>query len=444
MPPLESATLSNGLSVWVVTRRELPYVGLTLALRDAGTSGGVESAELVRVTARAVVEGGTFWQDGLAVDPPSLHGARVQASSQSTFSGYSLRMLSGSLNEGVQLVGRTVRAPAFGRGNLDDVRLHELKRMQDVSSDVSNALWEVTLEAALGEAAAAPYLGKDTQQVRSASVASIERCYGELFRPESSALIAVGDVELSALLPLVERELAAWKGGRPRAKQIVSQPRRILSNSPRVHFLPQRDSGQARVLLLQPAPAAGADADELAFQLMADIAVGALGSRGNISLRHAAGITYGVHPSIISSPELGLLAIEASFEASETVHAVADLQRMLQNLQEKPVAEAELSLAKQASLADLERLAFSNQGLAQYLAFVFAQGLGPNWLAARPAAIAAVTTADIQRVARSYLRPQQLEIAVAGPRALAGELQDLGPVEVYNVRRVAEGTGAED
>jgi hypothetical protein len=42
---------------------------------------------------------------------------------------------------------------------------------------------------------------------------------------------------------------------------------------------------------------------------------------------------------------------------------------------------------------------------------------------------------DVQRVARDYLRPQQLEIGIAGPPALALELQSLGEVTLYRARR---------
>jgi zinc protease len=346
-----------------------------------------------------------------------------------------LRVLDSSLGDGVMILGRTVRAPAFGRGNLDDVRLSELKRMQNASTSLGNGLFEVTLRAALGESVAAQLLGTNMDEVRRSRLEQVERCYRELFRPETSALIAVGDITLAELLPLAEHELGTWQAELPRPASPGQPPPRHLSNRPRVHFIPQLSNGQSHVVLLQPAPASRAVRDELPFLLLAEIAAGAVSSRANLSLRHEAGITYGVEPRILSGPDLGLLMIEASFETSETVRAVADLQRMLQELRDAPVSEAELSLAKVALLAELERRSHDNQALAHYLASAFAEGRSATWLAALPGAIAAVTASDIQRVARSYLRPRQLEIGIAGPATQAAELEILGELELYRVGR---------
>ncbi len=202
-----------------------------------------------------------------------------------------------------------------------------------------------------------------------------------------------------------------------------------------MHFLPQSSNEQGDVVLLQPAPPSRAVQDELAFQLLANIAAGSLSSRSNVSLRHAAGITYGVDPYIWSSPELSVLRLEAAFDAAEVVRAVGDLQRLLQQLQDDWVSESELAVAKVALLAEIERVAHNNATLASYLGTAFAEGKAPGWFEQMPAMVAAISAIDVQRVARRYLRPQQLEIGVAGPVSLAPTLESLGELELYHVSR---------
>jgi len=424
--------LSNGVTLWVVTRPDVPYVALNLVARDAGTSSGAAPVERIRFTARSVVEGGMVWEDQKMIEPPLLNGERVGYWSGPTHSAFHLRVLSSSVPHGLLILGRTMRSPAFGNGNLDEPRLSELKSMQNTSNNLDDALFEVTLRAALGNEPAELILGENMAEVRSVSPQSVERCYHELFRPETSALIAVGDVTLADLLPLAERELGPWRSTLPRPTLPAPAIPQHLSNKVRVHFLPQ-PLGQGRVTLLQPAPSTRATQDELAFELMADIVAGSLGSRSNVSLRHLAGITYGVEPAFWSSPELSLLRLEASFETEEVVRAVRDLQRTLEDLQGKPVREPELALAKVAFLAGIERTTHNNTALARYLGSAFARGKAPEWLGQLPALVAAITAADVQRVARRYLRPRQLEVGVAGPLNLALALQDLGEIELYQI-----------
>jgi zinc protease len=433
-PAVQNTTLSNGVTLWVVNRPNVPYVALNLVARDAGTASGAAPGERIHLTARSVVEGGTVWEAQKVVKPPLINGEQLGYWSGPAHSAFQLRVSSESLPQGLQILGRTLRSPAFGRGNLDEMRLAELKQIQDMSNSINDALFEVTLRAALGRAVAAQVLGENMAEVRSVTPQAIERCYHELFRPETSALIAVGDVTLEDLLPLAERELGGWQTPLPRPSSPAPAVPQHLSTKVRVHFLPQSAMTQGRVLLLQPAaPSRGATQDELAFELAADIAAGAISSRSNVSLRHAAGITYGIEPAFWSSPALSLLRIEASFETEEVVRAVGDLQRVLEGLQEKPVSEPELALAKVALLAGLERTVHNNAELAHYLGFVFAEGKAPEWLAQLPALLAVISAADVQRVARRYLRPRQLEIGIAGPVSLAPALQELGDLELYQV-----------
>ena len=433
-PAVQSTTLGNGVTLWVVNRPNVPYVALNLVARDAGTASGAAPGERIHLTARSVVEGGTLWEAQKVVKPPLINGEQLGYWSGPAHSAFQLRVLSESLPQGLQILGRTLRSPAFGRGNLDEMRLAELKQMQDMSNSISDALFEVTLRAALGKVVAAQVLGENMDEVRSVTPEAIEHCYHQLFRPETSALIAVGDVTLEDLLPLAERELGAWQTPLPRPSMPVPAAPQRLSTKVRVHFLPQSAMAQGRVMLLQAAPPTrGATQDEIAFELAADIAAGAISSRSNVSLRHTAGITYGIEPAFWSSPALSLLRIEASFETDEVVRAVSDLQRVLEGLQESPVSEPELSLAKVALLASLERTEHNNAELAHYLGFVFAEGKSPEWLAQLPTLIAAISAADVQSVARRYLRPRQLEIGVAGPVGLAPALQELGELEVYQV-----------
>jgi zinc protease len=430
---LESAVLPNGLTLWVANRPGAPDTSLMLVARDGGFLDSALSAELLRLTTRALVEGGTRWFDGRTVAPPLLNGRGVATGSGPGFSHLGLHVLSSSLPSAFKILSRTLLHPTFT--DLDAVKLSLLKEAQDRSSSVDGVLLEITGAAAYGQALAEQLTGVRLTELRQPDPATVQRCYREVFRPDALALIAVGDVTLPQLEALAEPELGAIDAGaRPQPPGLRQIPP-YSSRGRRFHFLAQADRGQAYVMVLQPAPATGAVDDELPFALLAELAIGAVRSRANDTLRHQQGVTYGTRPRIANGKQLGLLVIQASFEEDQAAQAITALLDILEQLSTKPVGALELTNAKIALRTQLDRAAHSSLGLTQLAADLYASHGSPETLAALPARLAAVTPADIQRVARKYLRPRDVEIGVAGSPQLARELSFLGEFEAYKVER---------
>ena len=56
LPKPETRTLENGLSVFVVSRKELPLVTLALTVRDAGTGSDLPDPGVALMTAIAIID----------------------------------------------------------------------------------------------------------------------------------------------------------------------------------------------------------------------------------------------------------------------------------------------------------------------------------------------------------------------------------------------------
>jgi zinc protease len=423
MPEVREAVLENGFTVWVVPRSTLPYVALSLVARDAGTLNGTASAELLALTSRAMVEGGMIWTHGELVDPPTVHGRGVSFAVLPSHTELELHVLRPALAGGVDVLARTVRAPSWAGGALDPMRLAELRWQQQVS--LGSVLLKLTVEGAYGSAIASRFAPLETHLLKTLALDDVRRCHQQHFRPEQSALIAVGDTTLTEVQELAARSF----GSRPKSAEPVRAPAPTRRSSGRqVHFLPTGELHQASLLLLQPAPTSERPDDELPFALLAEVAVGAFRSRANTELRHHAGLTYGLHPRFIRSQRLGLMAVEAAVEASEAIDAILQLLHTFEALMKAPVSSEELARAKLSYAAGLERSAGDNRELAELLARAFSAGRGAAWLAGVPEALTAVTATDVQRVAGEYLTPHDVEIGVAGRRGLARPLAFVGPV----------------
>lgn len=422
LPEVQEAVLGNGLTLWVTRQPALPYVALSVVARGAGSLNDTTSAELIALTTRAMVEGGTLWTNGEAIDPPSVHGRGVSFAISPSHATFELPVLRPALAGGIEVLARTVHSPAWAGGDLDPIRLAELRWQQEVS-DVSNILMKLTVEGAYGAATAARFQPFDTRVIKSTPLDDVRRCHAAQFRPEQSALIAVGDVTLAEVRELATRAFASW----PRSVGAIgtaAPPRQAAGRQ--IHFLPTAESQQASLLLLQSAPASDHPQDELPFALLSEVAIGAFRSRANEELRNHSGLTYGLHPRSVRSPSLGLMAVEADIEASEITEAIEQLLGTFEALIAAPVSSDELERARRAYADTIERLASDNTTLANLLAQTFAANRPAHWLRDLPAALAAVTAQDLQRVARAYLDPNDVEIGVAGSATLANRLAFVG------------------
>jgi len=83
-------------------------------------------------------------------------------------------------------------------------------------------------------------------------------------------------------------------------------------------------------------------------------------------------------------------------------------------LRDRPVPEAELADARNAISLALPAEFASVAGIAGKLADAVVHGLPDDWWERYPAAIQAVTAADVQRVARRWLDPERMLTVMVG------------------------------
>lgn len=432
---VQTAQLHNGMPVWLTTKRSLPYVALSVVARDGGTLDSSELPELLRLTMRSVILGGLTWTDGNVVDPPKIHGESVSYAVLPTHSSFDLRVLSEALAPAIDVLARTVRYPAFV-GDFDLARLLEANDIQERSGGLDNLMLKLTTAAAYGDDLSNRLLGTELEPLKSLTLDAVRACALRVLRPESSALVVSGDVEMDVLLPLLERAFGDWSvatNGKPRpSTSDLTRAYALRSDGRRVHLLLTGDAPQSHVLILQPAPTALADDDVLAFAVLAELAVGSFRSRANISLRHDSGLTYGVHPRFMRGRAAGLVLVEAAFEVDETRSAIESLLEMFRTLRSVPVSRQELSRAKDAVAAALDPATYDNETLAATLGRGLASGKPASWLSSRTTRLAAVSVEDVQRVAVQYLHPDDVEIGIAADTSVLNQAAALGQVTTYS------------
>jgi zinc protease len=130
-------------------------------------------------------------------------------------------------------------------------------------------------------------------------------------------------------------------------------------------------------------------------------------------IRDVRGLAYGTSATQRLASEAGIFQAEASTDPINTEAVLEILQEQLQILADEPLTEAELRRA--IGQAQGQRLIFNESALARAVDLSGAWLLGVREsISDFEARLAAVSSADVQRVARTYLAPErQLHVVVA-------------------------------
>ncbi len=179
--------------------------------------------------------------------------------------------------------------------------------------------------------------------------------------------------------------------------------------------------------------------DYFPLLVMNSILGGLFNSRVNLNLRERHGYTYGARSGFDWRRGAGPFAVESAVATDKTLPAVREVLLEVERMRDEPVAPEELSLATSYLDGVFPIRYETTSAIASALTALTLFGLPDDYFDAYRARVRAVTADEVQRVARAYLRPERLQLVVAGAPALRAELEAMafGPVTELAVDAVA-------
>jgi zinc protease len=232
------------------------------------------------------------------------------------------------------------------------------------------------------------------------------------------ATIAVcGDVDPRDVQRAFARALSRWEMGRPLPRRQAPMPEPSVRTDV---FAAQR---QQVHLYLGHLGIRRADPDYVPLVVLDHILGTGPGFTNRIArrLRDELGLAYSVNASIHSSAGIlpGLFTAYIGTSPENVGVAVEGFLREIHRIQDEPVTAEELEVARSYLLGSFSMGFDRASRRASFVLSREIHGLPDDVLERLPREFAAVTTEDIQRVARAHLRPDACCLCAAGPVSLA-------------------------
>ena len=408
-PPYALKTLSNGLQVIAVSHHEQPAVSLRLMIRAGGAQDPSDKPGVASLAAALLDQGtATRSAEQIAHSIDSIGGV-MGAGSGTEFTFVQAIVMKDSLALGLDMVSDIAKNPAFAPQEVELQRKQMLSTLQ-VSYDDPEYLAGVVFERLVY--GVHPYGRPDSGT--PASLAAITRndlvaFHQTWFGANNAILAVVGDVTAEEAFAGAQRAFGDWR----KATSAASRSEELPPSTRRVVIIDRPGAVQTEIRAGHTA-LPRRHPDYLALDLAVKILGGEGGNRLHRVLRSDRGLTYGASADLNALKDAGTIVADTDTRSDSTGEALRLMVDEMWRLQRQRVGERELSDAQAYLTGSFPLTIETPSAIAmQVLSAVFF-GLDLEELQNFRERVNAVTVDDIQRVAKTYLRPDRLSIVLVG------------------------------
>ncbi len=407
--------LPSGMVLLVSEKHAVPIVTATMLIQAGALLDPPERPGLANLTAELLTQGTTTRTASQISEAIEFVGGSLSVEAGQDVTTVALSVLSRDLDLGLDLLADILLHPTFApdeiKRKVQEV-LAGIKRKQEDPGEVSAEAFAALVFP--GHPYGRPVEGTE-DSVPTITREDLVRFHEAQYRPNRTILAVVGDVSPADLRRRLEARLGPWKPG---GSTFTPPPAPSPPARPVVRTI-QRDVTQANITLGHLGVTRD-NPDYYAIQVMNYIlGGGGITSRLTTKIREEKGWAYDVGSAFIPDKYAGTFSVTLQTKNESAQGAIQAVLAEIRRIQEQPVNENELKDAK-AYLTGSFPLRLDTSGkLVRLLANIEYFGLGLDYVDRYAGLVNAVTRADVQRVAQTYLHPDRYAMAVVADLAKA-------------------------
>lgn len=408
-PLAHREVLPNGIVLLVAERPAVPIVAVRVLMRAGAVYDPVDRVGLANLTG-AVLTRGTAKRTGPELDSAiEFVGGSVEAGAGRDTLTVSMSTQKKDMALGLDLASEVVLTPTFPEAEVArkvaEIQAAIKRSEEDPGTVASRALGRLVF-------AGHPY-GRPVEGTRE-SVARLTRddvvkFYRQYARPDTTIIAVVGAVTVDEARREIMARFGSW--ARP-ADPLSPVPAATPSGTPREDTI-KRELTQTTIMFGRQA-ILQTDPDYFPLAVASYVLGGGSASRLYTRVREESGLAYAVY-SWVSPWRYGAsFAVSAQTRTAEAPKVIVMIREELARMGREPVAERELTLAKQYLIGSFPLRLDTSGKVADFLVAVEDRGLGLDYADRYKERIGKVTGADVQRVAAKYFMPAAFDLVVVG------------------------------
>lgn len=413
-PPDRAAyrhVLSNGVVGYFVEDHTFPLVNVSVLLRVGSYLDPADKVGLASAVGSQMRAGGAGDRAPLAFDEEvAFLAAGLNSGIGATSGQVSANFLAKDTDAALALLFDVLRRPRFDPERLALLKtqaIQQMARRNDDTSDIEDREW-LRLMRGTDHFTTRPSTRASIEGLAVADLVQFHRTY---VHPGNLILAVSGDFSTPALKASLEKAMTGWTAGTkaPAVPDVTHQPR------PGVYLVDKPDVNQGRVSIGHLGIKRG-HPDEIALDVMNDVlGGGGFTSRILSRVRSDEGLAYSAGSSLAPGVYYpGLFRATFQSKNESVARAAAIVLEEVARIRETPVTADELEVVKSQAIEVFPRYFASAGAIAGTFANDELSGRDPKFWQTYRDRVRAVTIADVQRVARTHLRPDAFAVLIVG------------------------------
>lgn len=402
--------LPNGLKLILLENHRLPIVAVDVAIRGVRMREPAEKNGVATLVGSLLEEGTTSRKNEEIARLIEDAGGVLSTSSI----GGSVKVLTPDTELGVDLLLDCLLHPAFPAERFEAKQAEILTVIAEEQKKPNERAAREFQTLVYGKH---PYGRNELgtlEIVRKLTRKDCQDFHASVFRPNNTVIAIVGDFDSAKMIELIKKKTAEWKPmDLPALPKIdVPMPEKLIQK-----IFTDPDAAQLHVYLGHP----GVKRDNPDYYklLVMDNVLGTgpgFTDRLSANLRDRQGLAYTVNAQIASSAsdQVGTFTGYIGTFPDKFTWVRDGFLKEIRKLRDEEPTSQEVDDAKKYLTGSLAFKTIHNEEVAGLLLSLDKYGLGLNYLEDYKKAVNAVTSKDVQAVAKKYLDPDKLIVVAVG------------------------------
>jgi zinc protease len=412
VPKYSQFQMSNGITVYLLEDHELPLVsGLALVSASKRLEPS-EKTGLAAITGQVMRSGGTRQHSADALNTLlEERAASVETFVSTTAGGGSFFSLGQDLDQVLGLFAEVLREPIFASEQVELAKTQQRGSVARRNDDPENIVGREFQKLIYGTTS--PYARTvEYATLDNISQQDLVKFHQQYFQPQGMLLGLVGDFNSRIMQSRIEATFGDWQPSAI-AQPMLPSVSQVQSGGLFLVNQPQLNQSYVQIGHL----GGRLDSPDYAALSVMNQVLSGFGGRLFNEVRSRQGLAYSVYADWNPQYDYpGLFLSGGQTRSETTVPFIQALQVELQKIRSTPINDQELTQAKDSvTNGFVFNFQDSSQTLSRLLWYQYYH-YPPDFIFRFQKAVKATTIADVQQVARTYLKPEKLVTLVVGNR----------------------------
>ncbi len=340
------------------------------------------------------------------------------AARESAGRSFSLQVLTGHFDRGVQLLADNMLNPALPKEAFNVVQQETMGALSGLLKSPSYLSQRALISALYPKDD--PTLRQATPEtVKGLSLDDVRNYYGKVFRPDMTTIVVIGEVTAEQAKNVIEKYFGGWKAEGPKPRTDLPS---VPPNKPSSAVVPDKSRVQDEVTLAVTLGATRSNPDYYTLQVGRHILSGAFyATRLYRDLRERTGLVYAVEAIFDAGKTRSIFGVFYACDPKNVSRARGIVVRDLREMQKKQVTATELRQAKTLLLRKIPLSESSVDGVAERLLYYSLEDLPLDEQLRAARHYREITAAQVRAAFARWIRTPDLVQITTGPTPEGGD-----------------------